>query len=45
MSLLAQIFDEVTGWNAVQFKPSNAFGIERLADSSEFFRVSSYRRH
>jgi NMT1-like family len=43
--LLSEISDKVTGWNAVQFKSNHALRGQRLTDSSEFFRVSLYRRH
>jgi hypothetical protein len=39
--MLTQVFDKISNVLVVQFKISDAFGLERLAYSSELFIVSS----
>ena len=43
--MLTQVFDKIPSPCVVQFKTSNAFGFERLADSSQLFIVSPGSRH
>ena len=43
--MLTQVFDKIPSRYVVQFKISDVFGFERLADSSEIFIVSSDSCH